>query len=1006
MSLYSIPPHAPFLPTLAAAVMDGRLLGDWPRTGPFWLSDVTIVLPTQRARRVLAQAFLDHPDFSGLLPDIRTFGGEVEDEEPFLPPFEAEALPRPASLLQRRLVLSRLVAAWARTPAGSEAFSTPPTAAEIFSMADSLGLVFDDLAIEERDATALRAISEQLSPTLGAYWQQTLAFLDIALTVWPQVLADLGLADAAFLRGARLDRQAAAAPLVYGDKPVIAAGSTGSIPATARLLRAISRLPRGALVLPGLDTSMSAATHEALLNPLKSPHGHPQYNLARLLRTLGAGPAQVVDLVPADHPRTHLVNTALALTEDTAGWSQARLDGPRLDTALTGMAVIAARHEDEEARAIALAARAALAEKKTVGIITPDRNLARRIAAELARFDVYVDDAAGAPLFHAPVGRLARQILNLAVSRCGAVDLVALLRSRWALFGMTRTDLVAVTDMIELGLLRGQRVAPGLNGLRAALAAHVEAPPKGAVRRLDATDAASVSALLDRVEAAISPLVALVESQSMDAADLAQALRQALIATADGTSLRGKDEFESWADQMIAHRGEGHPFPPIALDSVLSALMNGFQVRNHGERRIDISIWGQLEARLMSPDLVILGAVNEDKWPEPADPGPWLSRGMRLAAGLEPPERLQGLAAHDFAQAVGNGDVIIAYAKRIGTSPASPSRFVQRLDAFIGEEAALRLRDAGKIWLDAARALDAVPETRPATRPLPNPPVHLRPRRLSVTEVETLMRSPYDLYARHVLKLRRLDPLGDVPDARERGTIIHDALGRFVMEGHDPTAPDAFEVLMGIAESSFSGLEAIGERRDIWLRRFETAARQFLDFERLRAPRIRKRHAEIGGEMVLPMVEPFRITGQADRVDVMMDGSVEILDFKTGTPPSKTMMKAFEAPQLLVEALMAEAGGMKDIPPSPTSGLIYVKIGLGPEAFVPADFAPAEGMDLMQAAEELSRRMQGHIDFFLFNQRPMPSRLLPLAGQRFAGAYDHLSRMAEWTSVDGGEDAE
>src|SRR5690606_7427804 len=142
---------------------------------------------------------------------------------------------------------------------------TPPTAAEIFSMADSLGLVFDDLAIEERDASALKVIAEQLSPTLGAYWQQTLTFLDIALTVWPHVLADMGLADPAFLRGARLDRQADAAPLVYGEKPVIAAGSTGSIPATARLLRAISRLPRGALVLPGLDTAMSADTHAALL---------------------------------------------------------------------------------------------------------------------------------------------------------------------------------------------------------------------------------------------------------------------------------------------------------------------------------------------------------------------------------------------------------------------------------------------------------------------------------------------------------------------------------------------------------------------------------------------------------------------------------------------------------------------------------------------------------------------------------------------------------------------
>jgi ATP-dependent helicase/nuclease subunit B len=1006
MSLFSIPPHAPFLPTLAAAVMDGRLLGDWPRTGPFWLSDVTIVLPTQRAKRVLAQAFLEHPDFNGLLPDIRTFGGEVEDEEPFLPPFEAEALPRPASVLHRRLVLSRLVAAWARTPAGSEAFSTPPTAAEIFSMADSLGLVFDDLAIEERDASALKIIAEQLSPTLGAYWQQTLTFLDIALTVWPQILATLGMADPAFLRGARLDRQADAAPLVYGDRPVIAAGSTGSIPATARLLRAISRLPRGALVLPGLDTDMSAETHAALLDPLKSPHGHPQYNLARLLRTLGAGPGQVEALVEGPHPRTHLVTKALALTEETAGWYEARLDDAQLQMALDGMAVIAARHEDEEARAIALAARSALAEKKTVGIITPDRNLARRIAAELARYDIYVDDAAGAPLFHAPVGRLARQILNLAVSRCAAVDLIALLRSRWAMFGYSRSELGALTDAIELGLLRGQRIAPGLVGLRAALAAHVAEPPKHAARRLSADDGGAISALLDRVEAAIAPLIALVDGQSMDAADLAQALRLALVATADGASLRGRDEFEGWADQMIGHRGEGHPFPPIALDRVLSALMTGFQVRNHVERRSDIAIWGQLEARLMSPDLVILGAVNEDKWPEPADPGPWLSRGMRLAAGLEPPERLQGLAAHDFAQAIGNRDVIVAYARRIGASPASPSRFLQRLDAFIGADAADGLQEKGRLWLEQARALDAVPETKPAARPLPNPPVHLRPRRLSVTEIETLMRSPYDLYARHVLGLRRLDPLGDVPDARERGTIIHDALGRFVMEGHDPNAPEAFDTLMTIAADSFSGLEAIGERRDIWLRRFETAARQFLDFERLRAPRVRKRHAEIRGEMTLPMVEPFLVTGQADRVDQMMDGSVEILDFKTGTPPTKGMMKAFEAPQLLVEAMMAKAGAMKDIPSADTSGLIYVKIGLGPEAFIPSDFAPAEGMDLMEAAEEIGRRMQGHIDFFLFNQRPMPARLLPLLSQRFAGAYDHLSRLAEWTSVDGGEDSE
>lgn len=1004
MSLFTIAPHVRFLPTLAQAVMDGRILGDWPREGPFWLSDITIILPTQRARQALAEAFAIHPQFTGLLPDIRTFGGDPGDEEPFLPPFDAPPSPPPASTLQRRLVLSRLVAAWAHSPVGGQAFATPPTAAEIFSMADSLAHVFDDLAIEERGPAELRALGAQLGPDLGAYWQQTLTFLEIALSAWPAMLAELGRADPAQLRGARLDRQAEGAAVLYGDRPVIAAGSTGSIPATARLLRAIERLPRGALVLPGLDTQMSPQVHKALLDPTESPHGHPQYHLGKLLRMLGAGPAQVVELAAGPHPRTPLLHKALALTSDTANWAGERPEADVLENALAGVSVIAARHEDEEARAIALCARQALAERKTVGIITPDRNLARRIAAELARFDVYVDDAAGAPLYQSTAGRLARQILTLAVNRCAAVDLIALLRNRAALLGRSRKAVASLADQIELALLRGQRPAPGLEGLRKALADHLASPPKHALRRLSEADGAAILVLLSDIEAGMAPLTRLLEAGQIRAADLAAAVAGAVAAFADGAPLRGHDELRRWAGEMAGLASEGHVFAPRGLDSVLAALMNGFQVRNRLDRRTDIAIWGQIEARLMSPDVTILGALNEDVWPEPADPGPWLSRGMRLAAGLEPPERLQGLAAHDFAQAMGNGQVVIAYADRMGTSPALPSRLVQRLDAFVGDDAADAMRARGRQWIAAARAIDAVDRVVPASAPTPNPPAAIRPRKLSVTEIETLMRSPYDLYARHVLRLRPFDPLGETPDMRERGTIIHDVLARFVIEKHDPAAPGAFETIMAMAAEAFSGLDGIGERRDIWLKRFATAARQFLDFESARQPLVKRRHAEIRGAITLPMAEPFTLSGQADRIDEMTDGTVEILDFKTGTPPKPAAMKGFEAPQLLLEAMMVKSAGMPGIPPVNTSALTYVKIGLGPDAFVPSGFKTAEDMSIMAAAEEISRRMQGHIDHFLFRQTPMLARIMPLAGQRFAGAYDHLARVAEWTAVDGGED--
>ncbi len=1006
MSLFSIAPHTPFLPCLVEAVMDGRLLGGWDRTGPFWLSDVTIILPTRRAREALADAFAEHPGFSGLLPDLRTFGGEVEDEEPFLPPFDAAPLNKPAGRLQRRLVLSRLVAGWARTDQGREAFSTPPTAAEIFSMAESLGTLIDDLIIEERTPADIRALGDDLAQDLGNYWQQTLQFLDIALSAWPAWLAASRLGDPAELRGIRLDRQAGAAPFLFGDRPVIAAGSTGSIPATARLLKAIAALPRGAVVLPGLDMDLTPQTHEALLDPATNPHGHPQYGLAHLLRAFGAGVGQVTELCLVDHPRTRLVNLALAPTAETASWSGRRLADGLLDKALAGVSIIQARNEDEEARAMALAARAALEQCQSVGIVTPDRNLARRIAAELRRFDIVVDDAAGTPLFHASAGRLARQVLNLATGLCAPVDVLALLRNRAASLGLERGAVAALADDIDLGLLRGQRPAPGIAGLRAMLAAHLSGDLKYPARKLTPERGEAIADLLDRLEAAIAPLMTLIGLRELPASALAMALGRSLDAISPGAPLPGREEFSAWVAEMQTLSGEGHLFAPHGLEDVLAALMAGVEVRNRvpEDRRSDIAIWGQLEARLMSPDVLILGALNEDKWPGPADPGPWLSRGMRLKAGLEPPERMQGLAAHDFAQALGNERVMLCYADRVGTSPSLPSRLVQRLDAFVGAEASEAMRGRGAVWIDQARQIDAVETVRPAQRPLPNPPVDTRPRKLSVTEIETLMRSPYDLYAKHVLRLKPLDALGEDPDARERGTIIHAIFARFVFDNCDPASPHAFDRLMEIAAEEFAGLDAIGERRDIWLRRFATAAEQFLDFERGRNARVLKRHAEVSGRWDLKLPEPFAITGQADRVDLLNDGTLEILDFKTGSPPAPASMKAFEAPQLPVEALMALHGGLKDIAPADTSALTYIKIGLGPEAFRPSSFVTPESMSVMEAADEVLRRMQAQIDFFLMHETALPSRLLPLKTQRFAGAYDHLARVAEWTSVDGEEE--
>ncbi len=979
-SLFSIAPHAPFLKTLAARVLDGTLLGDWPREGAFWLSDVTIILPTRRARLALAAELASQLGGAALLPDIRTFGGEVADEEPFLPPYDAPGIAPAASGLQRRLTLSHLVRVFAER-AGS--FANPPNAAEIFWLADSLGEVVDDFTIEGISPAALR---ELVPENLAENWQQILDFLEVALKFWPQHLAESGRIDASAARNERLLRQAAAAPFVYGERPVIAAGSTGSIPATAALLKAVADLPRGVLVLPGLDTSYSPEQHERMLTG-DTTQSHPQYGLMKLLRSLGAGAGEVVELAD-ENPRTALARAALAPASETPNWPGWRATLP-VDDALRGVAILATRNADVEARAIALAARATLAEGRTVGIIARDQTLARRIAVELKRHHIIVDDAAGTPLYQSGVGRLARQVLAVAAGDYAAIDLIALLRNAAVSLGLDRLEVRKVADHLDLKL-RKTRPLAGLEGLH------------GLTEREDAHD------VLRRLGEAMAPVAALKSQAVLTAPDLAAALVATIGALAPDTDLPGLPEFQRWAEELGSTEQAGTPFPPTDLDAVLAALLAGAKAQGPVSTRDDIHIWGELEARLMNPDLMILAGMNEDIWPAVADPGPWLSRGMRIGIGLEPPERQQGLAAHDFTMAFGNAEVLIAYAERIGTSPALPSPLIQRIDAFIGETEAKALRARGAAWLLEADAVDYAGLPRPAIRPQPNPPGLLRPRRLSITEIEPLMRSPYDIYAKHVLGLYRLEPLGTEPSARERGTMIHGVFEKFVEAGLDIESAEALPEMMGMARDAFAGLDAIKERRDIWLKRFERAARQFLDYERRRDADIVERNAELKGEWRFPALDGFTLVGKADRLDVRRDGTLEIIDFKTGGVPQPKDMTAFDAPQLLLEAAMARAGVFPGLAPRDSSALTYLKIGLGPAAFQIKPYKLPKGMGLMEAVGEIERRVQRHVDAFLLHDGPpMTARIRPRveSGRKsYPGDYDHLARTDEWTLTAGVDD--
>lgn len=1032
-NIFSISPNACFLDTLVAGIIDGPLLGDWKKTGPFWLADVTIILPTRRSRLALSSAFASAMGGAALLPDIRTLGiDDGEESAFFISEFEEEELPTIPEF-DRRFLLCTLVEKFLQAQASKAKITQASDSldktdadkidgAKILGLADALAQLIDEIIIENINPDAIRSVPDLgLGPDkhleLSKNFEQNLQFLEIALSQWPKILTELGKMDASAKKISRVAKQAKNLEQLFGDRPVIAAGSTGSVLATANLLQAITKLKRGCLVLPGLDSNMDITTQESLIDPTNSAHGHPQYGMSQLLRRLGVSPSMVLELDPDGDKstKTRLVRGALTLAKDTASWVKLRegFSDVQISKVVKNIALIAAKTEQEQALAIAIASRYALANNQSVGIITPDRNFARRVTQELHRFDIKVDDSAGTPLFHSTAGRLLRQILSLAQSNFAPVDLMALLKNANCFLGYERAQIVATVDLLEFSLLRGQRAMAGIGGLQNILQQSLAGKLPYASHIPSKKEGEQILALLKNIEQVFSPLTSLLQSPKINS----RLLVANLIATLEGIikspldaspKLLGLKEMQLWAQKLATSSVASPSITPAFATTILQALMANVSVRKTTSAQnvepdiATISIWGRLEARLQSADLMIICTLNEGIWPQIADPGPWLSRSMRINAGMEPPERMHGLAAHDFEMAMGNPNIILAFANRIGTNPALPSRLLERFLAFAGDEAANKMRANGNKWLQIAHNIDKTAAPKPATRPAPCPPAKLRPKNISITEVETLIRSPYDLYAKYILGLKSIDPLGEELGNRERGNLIHEVFATFVEKQHDVNDEMAPKILEDIARQVFSVLDDQPDQRDIWLKRLQHASQGFLEFERSRDADIKTRFAETRLSWSTPAdAIELKIHGKADRIDVRHDGRLEILDFKTGSIPSTTDMKDFMAPQLLMEAAIAKSCGFEGHEPASSSAINYIKISSGPQSFTLKPFATNAGEDVNSAAQKMLNMVQARAEAFLCSDTSIMSpHIMPVANQRFASRYDHLSRAEEWMQVD------
>ncbi|MFZ1952816.1 MAG: double-strand break repair protein AddB [Pseudolabrys sp.] len=1022
-NVFNIPASAPFLPVLISALRNGRLVKGFPASrDPLELARATLYLPTRRACQLARDAFAATLDEqAAILPRIVALGDLDEDEIIFAEAATAElaedalVLPPAIGKLDRRLLLAQLIVRWAdaiRPERGAPLIANTPAAA--LALADDLARLIDDAITRKMDWQRLDAL---VPDQFDKYWQLTLDFLKIARNYWPLRLKEEGTIDAAARRDLLIEAEMKR--LAGSNHPVIAAGSTGSMPATAKLLAAIAQHPHGAVVLPSLDTVLDEESWRMIAAGADEKSApvvvHPQFAMQALLARLGITRGAVKQLaVPAAHGRELLASETMRPAATTDRW-QTRFKAvdfaAAADKAMDGLSVIETANAEEEALAIAVCLREGVeTPHKTAALVTPDRALARRVVAALERWQVEVDDSGSDALADTPAGTFARLVVEAALGGLEPAPLLALLKHPLLRLGVEAGAHARAIAALERAVLRGPRPRRGAAGLLHALASfkatrdelHRNDPRSFVV----AADLDAAERLADKLAQALTPLEALGRNPH-SLFTLTQAHAKALEALADegkmiiayagtdGRQLQRAFETltESQASQTLELAAADYP-------DVFHLLLS-----DRAERRAEIGnprvrIFGLLEARLQNVDRIVLGGLNEGTWPPDTRSDPWLSRPMRLDLGLNLPELRIGLSAHDFTQGLGAPEVILTRAAKQAGAPTVASRFVQRLAAVAGEKRWKAALARGAKYTDYARALDHPAKVSPAPRPQPAPPPEARPAQLSVTDIENWLRDPYTIYAKHVLRLFPLDAIDTPPGAADRGTFIHEAIGEFT-KTFDVLPADVTRELVALGEKHFAPLKDYEEARAFWWTRFLRIAGWFEGWERERRAGATGIFAELSGKHSIALGKAeFLLTARADRIERRADGSYAILDYKTGQPPTEPQVRSGLAPQLTLEAAILRNGGFPGIAAGSVSEIGYVRLKGGDPPGEPKTIKFTEGTP-DSCADIALQKLTGIAQRFLVDGEPYHSLVHPMWKKHY-GDYDHLARVKEW-AASGGE---
>lgn len=931
------------------------------------LAGVLFLLPNRRACQALTAAFVRKQGMRpSILPQIMPIA-EIDDDDLFFNGFdvfslfeeEGNTISREERLfLFTRLIMSKPNDFGLKQISLAQALSLAIDLANLIDTANNQGLSFDRLATLVPEKYAI-------------HWQETLKLLKIITEFWPQILKERKAIDVSSFRNKILTRQAQLWHFNKTQQNVVAAGITANFPAIVELLKSIKDLTNGEIYFAGLDRFADESYWSAI------DETHPQFELKTIIDLLELKREDIIDIVPAANvEREKFISEIMRPAVVSEKWRglKGSLD---ISSAIKGLSLITCKTQRDEATAIALKMREVLTKDgKTAALVTCDRNLARRVAAELGRFNIKIDDSAGMPLHLSPVGIFLRQLAEAAEMPESEVLLISLLKNPFMLAGQNASDFRQQVYDYELRLRNSRKD-------------QLQDQNKTFIKNITAE-------LLPLSEALHSEHILFNEVLECH---IRVAERLASSAEETGSRFLWRGDAGKKAAQFITKMLEatqtlgmisGRDYLPL-----LTELMGLESVRSAYGTHPRLSILGPIEARLCHFDYIILGEVNEGIWPQPAQADMWMSRPMKKDFGFSLPEKNIGILGADLCGFLAVENVIITRAERVDGVPMKKSRWLLRLETVLkalGSDIEALKDDAFVFW---ANKIDKPDSFEPIKAPAPCPPVNARPRKLSASGIDLLIQDPYSVFAKYILNLYPLDELDIPPDQRDYGTLIHAIIEEFNNRYPESLPENPVDVLLEIGQEHFNKAAMPKELEAFWLPKFINTAKWIIEQEQEYRPMVKRVHNEVSGKIVYDLpYGPFTFTAKADRIDELKNGGLNVIDYKTGQIPSEKQVKNGHAMQLLLEGLIAEKGNFDNMTTAKVNQLIYWQLGKKAQALT------CEQDELLEECEEYLKKLLATFDLkeTPYHPRPIP-KFIPKNKD-----YVHLSRIKEWSVLEEGTD--